>query len=330
MMQHGIDLHAMDALMQGVLKETEDVYVRLLDERLQRKLGLPLAEAEGHDIAFLMRGGEFDRHFPKKGTVPALHAMLAGMGFHLDRMPNVTLDLEDRKNKDARAFVMPARVPHDVRLVTRPRGGVDDYRSLFHESGHALHFALTREDLPYEYRYHGDSGVTESYAFLFEHLLENPRYLREVAPRLAGEELADYLRYCALDKLLSLRYYAAALHYDLYLATHTLEEAQPKYVEWLTAALKYPANPLGYLSTDGFYGMWYLRAWIFEAMHRGHLERTYGEAWWTSPGAGEHLRRFYREGEKPTVEDLADALTGRRELSMEPLVRDLRRLAQGA
>lgn len=329
-LQHGIDLHAMDRLMQGVLRDTEKVYVDLLEERLQRTFGFGIDEVEGHDISFMLRAKAFDRYFPKKDTVPALMGMLSGMGFHLDRMPNVTLDLEDRKNKDSRAFVMPAKVPQDVRLVTRPRGGVDDYRSLFHESGHALHFALTREDLPYEYRYHGDSGVTESYAFLFELLLENPRYLRTVAPRLKGARLSDYLRMCALEKLLSLRYYAAALHYDLFLATHSLEEAKPKYVEWMTDALKYPANPLGYLSTDGFYGMWYLRAWLFEAMHRRHLEESHGDEWWTTPAAGAHLRAFYEQGEKPMVEDLAAAISGGdRALRLDPLVRDIERLAQG-
>ncbi|HWG92013.1 MAG TPA: hypothetical protein VNZ52_14280 [Candidatus Thermoplasmatota archaeon] len=325
--QHGIDLEGMDRLMQRVLSVTAKSYSAAMDERLEEVVGVGLPQAEGHDVSFLMRARKFDRYFPKDKTVPALFGTLKGMGFRLDRMGNVTLDLEDRSNKDSRAFVMPAKVPHDVRLVTRPRGGVDDYRSLFHESGHALHFALTEESLPYEYRYHGDSGVTESYAFLFEHLLENPRFLAEVAPKLKGAALSDYLRFTALEKLLSLRYYAAALHYDRFLATHDLEDAQEKYPAWMTDALKYPANPLSYLSTDGFYGMWYLRAWLFEAMHRRYLEERFGETWWRDPGAGEHLKRFYRQGEKPKVEDLA-AECGFKKLDIKPLMQDLQRLAE--
>ncbi len=325
--EYGLSLEEIERTMRPALDESTGPYVRALGERLERVESLSLADVERHDVAHMMRAKAFDAFFPKEQVVPALHRFLGGLGFDVARLPNVTLDLEDRPNKDPRAFVLPARVPDDVRLVVRPEGGVDDYRALFHEAGHLLHFALTRKDLPYEDRYLGESGVTESYAFLFEHLLENPLFLADVAPSLDGERLRDYLRYSALDKMLSLRYYVAALSYDRWLASHDLGDAPATYARDLTAALRIPQDPIEYLGTDGFYGVWYLRAWLFEAEHRRYLEREFGERWWREPRAGDHLHRLYARGSAPTIEDLAREI-GRERLTARALLDDVRRLAE--
>ena len=66
-------------------------------------------------------------------------------------------------------------MPGRVVLVIYPQGGQDDYRALFHEAGHTEHFANTSPELPAEHRLLGDNGVTEGFAFLFEHLLSDSR-----------------------------------------------------------------------------------------------------------------------------------------------------------
>ena len=53
-------------------------------------------------------------------------------------------------------------------------GGREDYAALFHEGGHAEHYANVDAELPFEFRHLGDNSVTESYAFLLEHLTEQP------------------------------------------------------------------------------------------------------------------------------------------------------------
>lgn len=322
--QHGIPLADADAMMGKLVEDTDATFTRALAHRLEQTEGLPLREAESHDVSHMMRAKAFDPHFPKEGASSSLLSFLKRLGFDVARMPNVKLDLEDRPKKDSRAFVLPARVPDDIRLVTRPQGGVDDWRALWHESGHLLHYALTPRELPYEWRYHGDGGVTESYAFLFEHLFENPAFLAEIAPTLDGEAKRDYLHYLGLEKLMSLRYYGRALRYDRWLAVNGLDGAPAKYVAWMTDALKVPANEVAYLSTDGFYGMWYVRAWLFEALHRRWMEREFGERWWTSAKAGAHLAAMYRQGSKPTIEDLARELGER--VTIRPLLEDVERL----
>ncbi len=58
----------------------------------------------------------------------------------------------------------------------------------------------------------------------------------------------------------------------------------------------------------GFYSADYLRAWIRAAQVREHLRRTIGEDWWRSPETGALLRPLFREGTRPTSEEVAARL----------------------
>ena len=70
-------------------------------------------------------------------------------------------------------------MPDEVYLVIAPTGGRDDYGALFHEGGHVEHYANTDPGLAFEFRHLGDNSVTESFAFLMEHLVEDRDWLRD-------------------------------------------------------------------------------------------------------------------------------------------------------
>jgi hypothetical protein len=72
----------------------------------------------------------------------------------------------------------------------------------------------------------------------------------------------------------------------------------------------------------GFYSADYLRAWIRSAQLRAYLVRTVGEDWWRSPATGEFLRELFREGTRPTSEEIAARLAYD-PLDTGPLVADL-------
>ena len=138
--------------------------------------------------------------------MPALEATLADLGVDLYGQKNVELDVEQREKKTPRAFCSPIEVPGRVVLVIQPIGGVDDWRALFHEAGHTEHFAHTRADLSVEERRFGDYAVTEGWAMLMEHLVQDVQWLnrRLDVPRpseLVAESATGLLylvrRYCA-------------------------------------------------------------------------------------------------------------------------------------
>jgi hypothetical protein len=80
----------------------------------------------------------------------------------------------------------------------------------------------------------------------------------------------------------------------------------------------------GYLSDmdAGFYSADYLRAWIRSAQLRRHLVSEIGADWWRSPQTGELLRSLFREGTKPTSEEIAGRL-GFDPLDTTPLLREV-------
>ena len=55
----------------------------------------------------------------------------------------------------------------------------------------------------------------------------------------------------------------------------------------------------------GFYSADYLRAWIRAAQLRAYLSPQVGEDWWRSPETGAFLRELFREGTRPSSEEIA-------------------------
>jgi hypothetical protein len=72
----------------------------------------------------------------------------------------------------------------------------------------------------------------------------------------------------------------------------------------------------------GFYSADYLRAWIRSAQLREHLVREIGEDWWRRPETGERLRELWREGTRPTSEEIAARL-GYEPFDTAPLLHEL-------
>ena len=58
-----------------------------------------------------LRGVDWDAAFPAEAMLPALEATLAELGIDLHAQQNVELDVEERPNKDPRAFCAPIEVP---------------------------------------------------------------------------------------------------------------------------------------------------------------------------------------------------------------------------
>ena len=96
----------------------------------------------------------------------------------LDAGGRIVFDTGEREGKRSRAFCSPVKVPDEVYLVLRPHGGQTDWNTFLHEYGHALHFAHMRPDHPMEFRFMGDNSVTEGYAMLFDHLMQDAGWLQ--------------------------------------------------------------------------------------------------------------------------------------------------------
>ena len=306
----GFPLDALAEQCRRLLADTEDLWVKTGDRFFRSRVGLGLAEVRRWDVGRAWRGVQWDAAFPSDRMLPALEGTLRDLGIDLRAQPNVELDLEDRPNKDPRAFCTPIEVPGRVVLVMKPQGGPDDWRALFHEAGHTEHFAHTDASLSPEERRLGDNSVTEGWAMVMEYLTTDPVWLER---RLDFPRPYEFAAEGAAQLLWIVRRYSAKLLYELeFYTAEDLTALRPRYVELLSDATKVEPAASDYLGDvdGGFYASEYLRAWAFEAQLRAYLRERFGNAWFSRREAGSLLRELWAEGQKPTADELLREVTG--------------------
>lgn len=320
----GFDVQALASEMLAFLADSETVYFAALRRNLA-EIDIEQGDASEIDLAYVLRGVQWDRWFPAHRVVEALSATLAGMGIDLARQHNLTLDLDPRPTKSPRAFCATVEVPGDVRLSIQPRGGWDDYAALLHEAGHAEHFAHVAASVPVAYRLLGDDSLTEGYAFLFERLIGDPAWLRGIlgVPEADAVALADFSAFWYLHAVRSV---AAQLVYELYLhGTDDTALARAQYSGTLGLMLGVRVAPEGYLAyvDDGLYVARYARAVMVEGSLSARLRASHGESWWTSAAAGETLRGSWSRGQEWDAERVVAHL-GYDHLDWRPVLRQIR------
>jgi hypothetical protein len=306
----GFSLDDLAEQCRRLLAETESLWEEAGDRFFRARLGLGLDEVARWDVGRAWRGADWDAAFPPDRMLPALEVTLSDLGIDLRAQANVELDLEERPNKDPRAFCSPIEVPGRVVLVMKPQGGPDDWRTLFHEAGHTEHFAHTEASLSPEERRLGDNAVTEGWAMLLEHLTIDPVWLER---RLDFPRPYEFAAEGATQLLWVVRRYCAKLLYELeFHAADDPTAFRPRYVELLSDATKVEPAAADYLGDidDGFYALSYLRAWALEAQLRAYLRERFGNAWFTRREAGSLLRELWAEGQKPTADELLHEVSG--------------------
>lgn len=327
--QRKVKLRELRATCAALLETTRPLYTRLLRDELQRELGTDSGQFFRWDTNRLLRSGAFDRLFPQDKMHALLDATLRGLGIEVAAQSNILLDLEARPRKIPRAVMFAIDAPSDIRVSIKPVGGIDDYAALFHEMGHAEHFANTRES-EWEFRNVGASNtVTETFAFLLEHVLDDEHWQ---AAHLEGnaEELRRFRRSRGFRRVFMLRRYCAKLEYEIQLHSQVADAPQ-LYSRLLSSALLYQreaSEELRYLADvdELFYSADYLRAWFLEAQLVAELRRRFGPRWFERAEAGAYLKEIWSAGQKFSGEEFVRhfALP---EISPGALVAEMERLA---
>ncbi|MFL5581231.1 MAG: hypothetical protein ACJ8AO_12725 [Gemmatimonadaceae bacterium] len=325
----GVPLADLAAQCERFLRDTQPMWDDVFPEFVRRGLGIEPREATRADAQTLFRAREFDRFFPGAEMEPAVRRQVQEMGVDPTAGGRVRYDTGEREGKRARAFCAPVRVPDEVYLVLRPHGGQTDWTTLLHELGHALHFAHARPDYPFEYRWLGDNSVTEGYAMLFDHLMQDRGWLLRYT-RLAKPHASAYLRAAGFEELHYVRRYCAKLLYEtrLYGGDVPWDALPDLYVETLSAATGFRYAPAdAFVDVDPrFYAARYLRAWQLQALVSATLVERFDEDWFRNPHAGPWLvRELLSEGQRELAHEQAERVAGRG-LGFEPVVRHVERL----
>jgi len=302
---NGIDYRKAVHEAESFLTRTESIYVTRLDEYLAREMKIDLDEADRSDALRLLHLNTYDGRFPADHLLRVYGETMAGLGIPVGAQENIEIDSAPRPRKSARAFCTPISVPNEIKLVIRPIGGQSDYQAFFHESGHAQHYGGASESLQPEFKYKGDYALTETYAFLFNHLVTDSLWLDRM---LGFRESRDFIRSAMLARLVTVRRYMARLSFECELhGGDDFERASKLYGELQTGATMFKISDREFLYDldDSFYSAGYVRAWAFEIMLREHMKTRFGEQWWQSRRAGSFLRELWETGDRYDADEMA-------------------------
>ncbi len=278
---------------QYFLDKTKTLYIDLMEEEF-KKIGLDFKESERHDLAFFFRASIFDEMFKKESMLDVFNSFLENFSLNLKSYPNIILDTEYREKKVTRAFVSPVKIPDRIYLVITPKGGQDDYLTLFHEAGHAFHFANIAREQAEEFKYLGPSSITETFAFLFEYLLLDKEFLNRYL-----RYNADYIRFQYLYKLYFLRRYCSKLLYEIELNTKGIDKSMGfLYKRIMEENMITKHERVSFLNDidPQMYTAEYLEAWFFEAQLKNYLKEKYGNEWFRNAKAKEFLKEIWSKG----------------------------------
>jgi hypothetical protein len=327
----GVDYQHLAASTQEFLAGTESAYTSALARTVARSLpGVSFDDLQYADYFYFQRMSHLDPFFPPQNLMAIYGAAMEDFGIHVERQPNIHIDDQERPFKNPRAACFRIKPPDDVRLLIAPVGGAYDYTVLFHEAGHAQHFAWSSRDLVKrypEFLYAPDYATTEGYAFLISHLSLDADWLVE---HLSGVGLArarEIVRDLALLVCVNIRRRCGSLPYEIALHESSAlrsDQLSTMYADALSQAVCFRRDPALYLTEvdDGFYSAAYLRAWAFEASLREYLRTRYGRRWWAARKCGDELIDLWNTSSRYTVEELA-RLIGFGEISFDLLAENL-------
>lgn len=307
----GIDVARFSRQVQDVCGRTERRYADLADVRYPELLGRDERRPSRAHAAYLRSLHPWDHVYTRERMAEVCERTVAELGFPLDAIPTILPDVEDRPEKDPRACVIPVRVPEEVHLVVRPTGGISDYQAFLHEAGHALHFGLTSELLPFEHRYVcPDNALTEIYSYVVERITYEPAW-HERHFGVSREQAEQVVAACRFVDASLFRRYAAKLAYELEFWADPRDPANPeRYRRRLSDATLMTYSSSSFVSDmdAGLYAADYLRAWRTSAQVIAWLRREHGDDWFCSGAAAPFLRALFEQGSMPSNEQVCEQI----------------------
>ncbi|HEY7792402.1 MAG TPA: hypothetical protein VIA10_00180 [Gaiellaceae bacterium] len=325
--EKGVSLHELERALDAAARASADAYAELRERWFATLLGPERDELpSSNHTSYLRRLSPLEQTYTKDRAVEVCSATLRALGLDLEQTPGIRLDLDDRPQKSPRACVIASDPPRVVHLITRAQGGLHDYQAFLHEAGHALHYASVDPALPYTFRkLSRDHALTEIYSYIVEAVSREPGW-HALHFGLSDEQAAANAEATVFLEALLFRRYTAKLQFELdFWARYRDDGGTPAgYAERLTEAtgIRYPAENFLSDMDSGFYSADYLRAWIRSAQLRRYLVDEVGEDWWRSPATGARLQELWREGTRPTSEEVAGRL-GVDPLDTDPLLHEL-------
>ena len=324
-------------------KRTEPLFKKLLAEFSKELLNMDVKDMRRSDLQKLFRYDAYVPYFPADALVAFLKHFLASTGMDLSTIDGhkILLDDAQRPKKNPRAACYNITVPSDIRMTIAPQGGISDYTPLFHETGHALHFANTTVP-EWAFKYLGDYAATESYAGLLEGRFTDPEFLRyyrdfvtdwnknqpkdKQVPLLTDKDIAKLVRFSIFNDLYFMRRYGGAklIYESIYHGKDSkwwkgiydgqTADKREAYRALFEKAYGFPMEEVDaerYLTDidEYLYAIDYVRSFVLATQIDATLSQKFGNEWHTNKDVGKFLKdKLFYAGDKLTADEVAESL----------------------
>lgn len=293
-----------------LVKATDKIWQSVSSGVVAEVLGRPFKKIRSCHTLYLRSLSMYDNFYPQKQVVAMFEKWAHDIGFSA-LLAKIKIDDVARPKKNPRAVCYWPNPPSEIHLIIKPLGGEQDFESMFHEGGHALHGAAVDERLPYVFRVLSRSNaLTETYAFVLEDLVFDPEFLTTYL-NVSAFTGAKIKRQAYFVNLMMLRRYLGKFihEYEMF-AKKGLSAGPTHYAKTLEKTTGFVYKKTNWLvdMDSGFYSAEYLRAWIAAAQIRDYLGRKFGKKWFVNRRAGEFLKKLYSRGVQDEVEDIIKRL----------------------
>ena len=248
----------------------------------------------------------FDNFFPAQKVVLTFLSSVKDLDL-ADLLEKIKIDDRDRPRKNPRAVCYWPKPPDEIHLVIKPIGGEQDFESILHEGGHALHGAAIDPKLPYSLKTLAHSNAfSEAYAFILEDLVFEPIWLSTYL-NVSAHSAAKIRWQAYFVNLMLLRRYLGKFSYEYQLFSNkNLTNGPILYAKNLKETTGFIYRPTYWLSDmdSGFYSAEYLRAWVGAAQIKDYLLKRFGARWFLNKKAGSFLRKLFERGVTDELEDV--------------------------
>ncbi len=316
-----LNLTQLEEKAKTFLNDTEYIYRDFLSWFLSKKMELKLKDAKSYDLDYLFNSFELRTNFPETNLRAIAESILGEMD--VETGEKIKSDIEPRRGKTSEPFCMPIEPPRSITFSIHPVGGVEDYESFFYGLGSALCYGQVEDGDDFEFKHLRESTTVEIYAYLFNNLIYQPKWLKKY---LKAELHIDFIRFLYLRHLTKIRYYAGKLIYEM--ALHKDEDFKTKsdlYKQMLQNALFCEQDEVYYLIDvkPYLYTASCLKGIVIEASFRNYLRENFDEQWWREKEAGNFIRKIWREGGRIGSHEISRRL-GINPFDLSPLMASFR------
>lgn len=184
------------SIFRDLKERSDDLTYKLIEER-KKQHGIERLEPWDVSYVIYREIKELDELYKRDELNDNVLRTARGFGYDIGSF-NLTFDLYPKEGKLDNAFVFPISPPKyldgqyrhrgDIRLFANLlRGGLQEQRTLFHEWGHLLHCALTKQEFYLFRAMQNNPSLTEGIAMLFEYFPTEEEFITEILGKNDGK-----------------------------------------------------------------------------------------------------------------------------------------------